>query len=235
MNELETELSEPIKDRRKRWHRTREDLTPVEVEKLLKASKDKSIAKHPERDYCMLLLMARHGLRVQEALNLKVSDVDFDGMQLNIKRLKQWKRKVDPAKPDKPVVKKNGKSDKHPLYDLEAKAIRNWLAARGKMRMSHMTIGAGDSLFISERRTALSRSMVHHLIQIYAKAAGLEDLHVHAHMLRHACGFDSANRGADTLLIKNFLGHSNIQNTMIYTERAGRRFEVLYNDRRTMR
>jgi integrase len=60
----------------------------------LKASKDKSIAKHLERDYCMLLLIARHGLRVQEALNLKVSDVDFDGMQLNIKRLKQWKRKV---------------------------------------------------------------------------------------------------------------------------------------------
>jgi type 1 fimbriae regulatory protein FimB len=54
-------------------------------------------------------------------------------------------------------------------------------------------------------------------------------------MLKHACGFDLANRGADTLLIKNFLGHSNIQNTMIYTERAGRRFEILYNDKRTLR
>jgi type 1 fimbriae regulatory protein FimB len=229
MNDVETEISEPLKDRRKRWERQREDLTQPELERLLKASRDKKIAKHPERDYCMLLLIARHGLRVQEALNLRVSDVDFDGMELNFKRLKQWKRGGE-AKP-----KKNGKSDKHPLYDFEAKAIRNWLVAREKMSMSHMTLGAGDSLFISERRTALSRSMVHHLVQTYAKAAGLEDLHVHVHMLRHSCGHDLANRGADTLMIKNFLGHSNIQNTMIYTQRAARQFEVLYNDRRTVR
>lgn len=229
MSETKTEISDVVKDRRKRWERQREDLTQPELEKLLKAAKDKAIAIHPERDYCMLLLMSRHGLRVQEALNLKVSDVDFDGMQLNIKRLKQWKRKDDKT------VKKNGKSDKHPLYDLEAKAVGRWLAVREKISMSHMTIGAGDALFISERRAALSRSMVHRLIQTYAKAAGLEDLHVHAHMLRHACGFDLANRGADTLLIKNFLGHSNIQNTMIYTQRAARRFEMLYNDRRTLR
>jgi integrase len=229
------EISEPVKGRRKRWERQREDLTQPELERLLKASRDKKIAKHPERDYCMLLLIARHGLRVQEALNLKVSDVDFEDMQLNFKRVKQWKRKVDPKNPDKPVVKKNGKSDRHPLYDREIKAIRDWLVAREKMSMSHMSIGAGDSLFISERRTALSRSMVHHLVQTYAKAAGLEDLHVHIHMLRHSCGHDLANRGVDTLMIKNFLGHSNIQNTMRYTERAGRKFEILYNDKRTLR
>ncbi len=228
MNELNPEISKPVKVRRERWIRQREDLTQAELERLLKASKDKSIAKHPERDYCLLLLTARHGLRVQEALNLRI---DFEGMQLNIKRLKQWKRKS--TDPDAP--RKNGKSDKHPLYDLEAKAIRNWLVAREKMSLSHATLGAGDALFISERRTALTRSMVHYLIQRYAKAAGLENLHVHVHILRHPCGFDLANRGADTLLIKNFLGHSNIQNTMIYTQRAARRFEVLYNDRRTVR
>jgi type 1 fimbriae regulatory protein FimB len=231
--ELKAEISEPVKGRRKRWERNREDLTPAEVTMLLKAVK--ATGKHPERDYCMFLLMVRHGLRVQEALNLKLSDVDLDDLQLNIKRVKQWKRKVDPDKPEVPVVKKNGKSDKHPLYDHEAKAIRNWLVAREKMSMSHMTLGAGDTLFISERRTGLSRSMVHRLIQDYAKAAGLEDLHVHPHMLRHACGFDLADRGADTLIIRNFLGHSNIQNTMIYTQRAARRFEILYNDKRTVR
>lgn len=219
------------KNPRERWQRQREDLTQPELDKLLKAAKDKTISKHPERDYCMLLLIARHGLRVQEALNLRITDVDFDGMQLNIKRVKQWKRKKDAVN----QVKKNGKSDKHPLYDLEAKAIRNWLLVRERMNLDHTTLGTGDTLFISEQRRPLSRSMVHRLVQTYAKAAGLEDLHVHIHMLRHACGFDLANRGADTLLIKNFLGHSNIQNTMIYTERAGRRFEILYNDKRTQR
>jgi site-specific recombinase XerD len=36
------------------------------------------------------------------------------------------------------------------------------------------------------------------LVRNCAKAAGLETLNVHPHMLRHACGYDLANRGADT-------------------------------------
>lgn len=201
-----------------RRERQREDLTQPELAELLKAAKKNS--RHPERDYCLFLIIARHGLRVTEALNLRTSDVDLDGMQLNFRRLKQH----------------NGgmRSDRHPIYDVEAKALRAWLAKREKMNLGHTTLG-GDHLFISEQRRQMSRSMVHRIIVKCAESAGLGNLNVHAHMLRHACGFDLANRGADTLLIKNFLGHANIQNTMIYTERAGRRFEILYNDKRTLR
>jgi site-specific recombinase XerD len=35
-----------------------------------------------------------------------------------------------------------------------------------------------------------------------------------AHMLRHATGFYLANRGADTRLIQDYLGHRNIQHTV---------------------
>ena len=199
-----------------RHERSRPYLTPAEVDKLLKASKDKSLSRHPERDYCLILLMVRHGLRVSEACKLKISDVQMDEMQLNVKRLK------------------NGKPATHPLYDLEIKAIKSWLAVRQVMSMEHLTIGAGDWLFISDRRTPLSRSMAHRIIQTYAKAAGLGDLNAHPHMLRHSCGYDLANRGADTRLIQDFLGHRNIQHTVRYTELAPARFEVLYQDRRTV-
>lgn len=217
MSELTLEISSK-RGGWKRKERQREDLTQLEAAELLKAAK--KISRHPERDFCFLLLSLRHGLRVTEALNLRTSDVDLDGMQLNFRRLKQH----------------NGgmRSARHPIYDVEAKALRAWLAKREKMNLGHTTLG-GDHLFISEQRRQMSRSMVHRIIVKCAESAGLGNLNVHAHMLRHACGFDLANRGADTLLIKNFLGHANIQNTMIYTERAGRRFEILYNDKRTLR
>jgi site-specific recombinase XerD len=59
------------------------------------------------------------------------------------------------------------------------------------------------------------------LIQKYAQAAGLA---AHPHMLHHACGYDLANRGADTRLIQGYLGHRNIQ----YTELAPNRFKNLF-------
>jgi len=46
-------------------------------------------------------------------------------------------------------------------------------------------------------------------------------------MLRHSCGYDLANRGADIGLSQDFLGHRNIQHTVRYTELAPASFEVL--------
>jgi site-specific recombinase XerD len=41
---------------------------------------------------------------------------------------------------------------------------------------------------------------------------------VHAHMLRHACGYALANTGHDTRLIQDSLGHRSIQHTTRYTQ-----------------
>jgi type 1 fimbriae regulatory protein FimB len=130
---------------------------------------------------------------------------------------------------------KNGKSTTHPLYNGEVRAVKDWMAKRHEMSLDALTLGAGDTLFISERRTRLSRSMVWVLIDKCATAAGLSRLNIHPHMLRHACGFDLANRGADTRLIQGFLGHQNIQHTVKYTELDPKRFEGLYALERTRR
>src|ERR1700737_5576600 len=95
-----------------RRSRSREHLTPEEVGKLLSASKDKSLSRNPERDYCLLLLMVRHGLRVSEATGLRRSDVDLQAKVMHVKRLK------------------NGVSTTHPLYNGEVKAIKDWMVKR---------------------------------------------------------------------------------------------------------
>ena len=85
-----------------------------------------------------------------------------------------------------------------------------------------------DNLFLSEQRTPLNRATIWLMMQKYGKAAGLDNLAIHPHMLRHACGYDLANRGNDTRLIQGFLGHQNIQHTVRYTELAPNRFDNLY-------
>ena len=56
------------------------------------------------------------------------------------------------------------------------------------------------------------------------KNAGLP-FQVHAHMLRHACGYALANAGHDTRSLQDYLGHKNIQHTVRYTELAPTKFK----------
>ena len=51
---------------------------------------------------------------------------------------------------------------------------------------------------------------------------------VHAHMLRHACGYALANAGHDTRLIQDWLGHRAIQHTARYTELSPTRFRDVW-------
>jgi len=191
---------------RTRRERRREYLTQDEVNKLLAASKDATLSRNPQRDHCLLFLMVRHGLRVSEACQLKLSDIDLEHRTIYVHRLKKGK----------PAV--------HPIYNGgELKSLHDWLKIRKTIVSTH------DNLFLSEQRTPLNRATVWLMMQKYAKAAGLSDLAVHPHMLRHSCGFDLANRGNDTRLIQGFLGHQNIQHTVRYTELAPNRFDKLYS------
>ncbi len=177
-----------------RRERRREYLTPTEVDKLLCAAKKQE--HNPERNYCLLLLMYHHGLRVSEACQLKLNDIDLGEKVIHIKRLK------------------NGKSAVQPIYPSEVKALRDWLKVRE-------TMGAhGDALFISERNQPMNRATVNVIVNKVAEAAGLSSLYVHPHQLRHACGYFLANEGRDTRSIQDHLGHRSIQHTVRYTELA---------------
>ena len=60
-------------------------LTADELAKLIKAS---SKSRHGRRDATLMLLMARHGLRVTEAVDLRWDQIDFPKGHLHVRRLK---------------------------------------------------------------------------------------------------------------------------------------------------
>lgn len=89
--------------------RTREHLTPDEVEQLIEAAKSN---RHGHRDALMVLLAYRHGLRAAEVVDLRWEQVDFKTAILSVRRVK------------------NGTSSSHPLTGRE---LRSCVAINGKV------------------------------------------------------------------------------------------------------
>jgi len=84
--------------------RSREYLTPEEVEALIKAAK--RAGRHGHRDATLILIAYRHGLRVSELIALRWDQVDFKAGRLHVVRLK------------------NGSPSTHPLRGPELRALR---------------------------------------------------------------------------------------------------------------
>jgi len=84
-------------------------------------------------------------------------------------------------------------------------------------------------VFVSERKGPMTDSAFRKIVARAGVAAGIA-LPVHPHMLRHATGFKLANDGQDTRAIQHYLGHKNIQHTVVYTQLAPQRFNGFWED-----
>ena len=158
--------------------------------------------RYGHRDATMVLLAYRHGFRVSELVGLRWDAVDFNAGRLHVNRAK------------------NGSPSTHPLSGRELRALR---------RLRREQEPQSTFVFVSERHAPFTTGGFRKLVARLGVAAGFE-FPVHPHMLRHACGFQLANRGTDTRTLQAYLGHKNIQHTVRYTELAPQRFRGLWED-----
>lgn len=167
-------------------------LTPQEILNVLKAARARSA-----RDWAMMLLAYRHGMRASEVCGLKLADIDLRSEAVTIRRLKGSLTTVQP------LYRHRGQ----PLLD-EANALRAWLRARN---------GDGsDYLFTSQKGGRLSRSQFFRLFQACSKAAGLSPEKCHPHALKHSLASHLVAGNVNLALVKQCLGHKAIGSTMKY-------------------
>ena len=74
----------------------------------------------------------------------------------------------------------------------------------------------------------MTRQCLNYICAEVGRRAALS-IKIHPHMLRHSCGFALANKGRDTRLIQDCLGHKNIRHTHLYTRTTAVRFDGLWN------
>ncbi len=72
----------------------------------------------------------------------------------------------------------------------------------------------------------LTRQAINRLVAQIGKRAELS-FDVNRHMLGHSCGYFLANKGYDTRLVQDYLGHKNITHTVRDTRSAANWFERL--------
>ncbi len=146
---------------------------------------------HKERDYCILCIFLNCGLRISEIAGMNLSDVRADHLR---------------------VLGKGNKERIVYLNDATADAINRYLAVR-------RDIAAVDrnALFLSSRRTRVTREGLHAMVKKSLLRAGLDSEKYSAHKLRHTAATLMLKNGVDTRALQEVLGHSNLNTTQIYT------------------
>ncbi len=146
-------------------------------------------ARNNPRDFAILSLLVYSGLRVSELCNLRLEDIDFA---------------------ERVVYVRSGKGDKDRIVVISPAAV-NALEEYLSTRTDDM-----EYLFASRKSPQITRVQVFRIVRKYARLAGIKK-NVTPHVLRHTLATTMLRRGVDIRYIQQFLGHSSVATTQIYT------------------
>ena len=145
------------------------------------------------RDRAILEVLYGCGLRVSEAVGLKISCLF----------LKEG------------FVRVIGKGDKErlvPIGEMAADAVKAYL----QRRPDPYDTESEDLLFLNRYGKALSRQSMFKMIKVHALKAGIMK-EISPHTLRHSFATHLVEGGADLRMVQDMLGHESITTTEIYT------------------
>ena len=133
------------------------------------------------------------GCRVSELCDINISDVDLDEKYLKLKGKGSKQRIV-------------------PIGSMLYKNLMQYLNVRETFLQNR-----GEPLFLSKSKNKLDRTAVFRIIKKTAKNLSLQT-DVHPHTLRHSAATHMLEGGCDLRTVQEFLGHSSVSTTQIYTK-----------------
>jgi site-specific recombinase XerC len=147
------------------------------------------------RDRAIFRVAYHRGLRASEVGGLDLADYSACDHRLYVRRLK------------------GSNSGEYILVQAEQEAIAAWIQKRGS---------AAGPLFLSRKRRGISRWALDELMKKYCAVAGIPKEEAHMHALKHSCGTHLLRQEGNIMLVKDHLGHVNLQNTNMYAHITNR-------------
>ncbi len=178
-----------------------EVLTEDEIKQLFGATEHSTICERVRlRDKAMLVLLYSCGLRRNEAVNINVKDIDFDRELVLVRKGKNYKERYVPINRYNLRLLEDYIFEGRPMYP-------NYKQSEALL-LSNQT---GDRI--------IGNTIAKSLVRII-EATGdqtIKSKQITAHKLRHSIATHFLGAGMDMADIKQFLGHSYLETTQIYT------------------
>lgn len=193
-NKLYPNVAKGIKTPKRKQQFKKQPLLPEQATELLNYYENKL-----NRDYAIINLLLRAGLRTIEVIRANVEDLTFKGSQRVL------------------MVHGKGRDEKDNfviITDKTFKPIEAYLNSRGK-------INSSEPLFISTSNNSKGARLTTRTISKIAKeglkAIGLNDKSFTAHSLRHTTAVNILRAGGSLEMAQFTLRHTNPATTQIYT------------------
>ena len=178
-------------------------VTQSEIKQIFKAAGYKNTELRMQlRDKAMLVMLYSCGLRRNEVVNLEVNDILFDKRLVYVRKGKNYKERYVPINDYNIRILEDYVFEGRPQYPNAATKEAFFMGYHGnamqgeglKVRLRDLIISTGDSELIEKKITP--------------------------HKLRHSIATHLLENGVPIGTIKQFLGHSSLESTQIYTHVA---------------
>ena len=148
------------------------------------------------RDRTLFELLYITGMRVSEAHNLNVEDINFNLSETFIRKGKGRKERIVPF----------GKVCRQYL-SVWIKRARKWFVKKNEK----------GALFVNRQGRRIRVSTMRYNFKKYLRLAGIEKQGASPHSLRHSCATHLLQNGADIRYVQELLGHESLETTVLYT------------------
>ncbi|WP_053917485.1 MULTISPECIES: tyrosine recombinase XerC [Brachybacterium] len=177
------------------------------------------------RDAAVLELLYSSGLRVSELVALDLGGIDMAQGTVRV-RGKGDKERIVPVGVPALEALRRWETEGRPVLAGATAAGRGTAQAPGNGRAgtsaARRAKAPGRALFLGVRGGRLGDRAVRTLVDRYAARAGIAR-HVTPHTLRHSAATHLVEGGADLRSVQDFLGHSSLATTQIYTHVSAER------------
>src|ERR1035437_8747085 len=157
-------------------------------------------------------LLYGSGLRILEAVRLRVKDVDFAMKQVTVRSGKGDKDRFTTLPTSLIPLLENHLRRVKAFHEKDLGAARDW----SSQYLFPAREVSTDPLSGVVRRHHVDPALVNKAIKVAARRAGLTKV-ISAHSFRHSFATHLLQRGTDIRTIQELLGHSDVATTMIYT------------------